>query len=314
LRLKFRDKTADVHINTLKIYRAAIPIAMGYTFLASIFSMNNLGLFNFSNTAILRDILTIDIMFFSFMAIFSVFIFIVFTNLNKVVKLKEEEIKTKNQKLLKIERLSAIGEVSARISHDMRNPISVLKNALHVLETRSKDEDITMSWKEFGMIQRAVTRMSHQVEDVLDFVREKPLDKKYVNLKDILNMAAYNIPKNKNVKITLPENQVMASCDDELIERVFNNLLLNAFQAIEKNGEIKIRISDSPSEVTIDFEDSGPGMSDEVLSNMMEPLFTTKQQGTGLGLTCCTKIIDQHNGWIDFKNNPTTFKVHLPKK
>ncbi len=196
----------------------------------------------------------------------------------------------------------------------MRNPISVLKNALHVLETRSKDEDITMSWKEFGMIQRAVTRMSHQVEDVLDFVREKPLDKKYVNLKDILNLAAYNVPKNKNVKITLPENQVMASCDDELIERVFNNLLLNAFQAIEKNGEIKIRISDSPSEVTIDFEDSGPGMSDEVLSNMMEPLFTTKQQGTGLGLTCCTKIIDQHNGWIDFKNNPTTFKVHLPKK
>ncbi len=314
LRLKFRDRTAPVHINTLKIYKAAIPISMGYTFFASIFSMYNLGLFDFSNTQISRDIFSINIMVFSFMAIFSAFIFIVFTNLNKVIKLKEIEIKNKNQKLLKIERLSAIGEVCARISHDMRNPISILKNVVNILETRSKDEEVSVSWKEFRIIQRAVSRMSHQVEDVLDFVREKPLDKKYVNLKEILNLAAYNLPKNKNIKIRLPENQAIVKCDDEQIERVFINLLLNSFQAIKENGEIKISITDNHSEVTIDFEDSGPGIPDEVLSNMMEPLFTTKQEGTGLGLTCCTKIIDQHEGWINFKNNPTIFQVHLPKK
>lgn len=313
MRLKFRDKTAPVHINTLKIYKAAIPISMGYTFFASIFSMHNLGLFDFSNTQVIKDIFSINIMFFSFMAIFSAFIFIVFTNLNKVVRLKEKEIKNKNQKLLKIERLSAIGEVSARISHDMRNPISVLTNVVHVLEERSKDEEITMSWKEFGIFQRAVGRMSHQVEDVLDFVREKPLDKKYVNLKEILNLAANNLPKNKNIKITLPDNQAIVKCDDEQIERVFINLLLNAFQAIKENGEIKISITDNHSEVTIDFEDSGPGIPDEVFSNIMEPLFTTKQQGTGLGLACCTRIVEQHEGSINFKNNPTTFQVHLPK-
>jgi len=314
LKLKFRDRTAPVHINTLKIYKAAIPISMGYTFFASIFTMHSLGLFDFSNTQIIRDVFGISIMFFSFMAIFSAFIFIVFINLNKVVKLKEKEIENKNQKLLKIGRLSAIGEVSARISHDMRNPISVLKNVVHVIETRSKDEEISMSWKEFGIIQRAVARMSHQVEDVLDFVREKPLDKKYVNLKEILKLATYNMPKNKNVKVTLPKNQAMIKCDDEQIERVFINLLLNAFQAIQENGEIKIRISDNSSEVTIDFEDSGPGIPDEVLSNIMEPLFTTKQEGTGLGLACCTRIVEQHKGSINFKNNPTTFQVHLPKK
>jgi len=314
LRLHLREKIPAVHINTLKVYRAAIPISMGYTFFASIFSMHNLGMFDFSNPRIAQDILGIDIMFFSFMAIFSVFIFIVFTNLNKVVKLKESEILNKNQKLLKIERLSAIGEVSARISHDMRNPISVLKNVVKVIETKDKDKDISITWKEFGVVQRAVNRITHQVEDVLDFVREKPLDKKFVNLNEILDMAANSVPKTKNIKISLPENQVMVKCDDEQIERVFVNLMLNAFQAIKQNGEIKIKINDNPSEVTIYFEDSGPGIPDEILTNIMEPLFTTKQQGTGLGLTCCTRIVDQHNGWIDFKNNPTTFKVHLPKK
>jgi len=314
LKLTFRDKTAPVHINTLKIYKAAIPISMGYTFFASIFSMNNLGLFDFSNTQIIGDLFGINIMFFSFMAIFSAFIFIVFTNLNKVIKLKEKEIKNKNQKMVKIERLSAIGEVSARIAHDMRNPIAILKNVVTMIETKNKNEKITMSQKEFKIIQRAVSRMTHQVEDVLDFVREKPLDKKYVNLKEIINLAAYNIPKNKNVKITYPENQAMIKCDDEQIERVFINLLLNAFQAIKENGEIKIRITDNPSEVTVDFEDSGPGIPYEALSNIMEPLFTTKQEGTGLGLACCTRIIEQHKGWIDVKNNPTIFQVHLPKK
>ncbi len=314
MRLHLREKMPPVHINTLKVYRAAIPISMGYTFLASILSMHNLGMFDFSNPKIVQDFLGIDIMVFSFMAIFSLFIFIVFANLNKVVKLKEAEILNKNQKLLKIERLSAIGEVSARISHDMRNPISVLKNVVNVLETKNRDEDISITWKEFGVIQRAVNRMSHQVEDVLDFVREKPLDKKFVNLNEIIDTAAGTVPKNKNVKITLPENQAMVKCDDEQIERVFINLLLNAFQAIKQNGEINIKISDDPSEVTIDVEDSGPGIPDEILSNIMEPLFTTKQQGTGLGLTCCTRIIEEHEGWIEFKNNPTTFKVHLPKK
>jgi len=305
---------APVRINTLKVYRAAIPISMGYTFVASILSMHNLGMFDFSNPKIVQDFLGIDIMVFSFMAIFSLFIFIVFTSLNKVVKLKEAEILNKNQKLLKIERLSAIGEVSARISHDMRNPISVLKNVVNVLETRKKDEDISISWKEFAVIQRAVNRMSHQVEDVLDFVREKPLEKKFVNLNEIIDTAASTVPKNKNVKIKLPENQAMVKCDDEMIERVFINLLLNSFQAIKQDGEIKIKITDEPSEVTIDVEDSGPGIPEEILSKIMEPLFTTKQQGTGLGLTCCTRIIEEHNGWIEFANNPTTFRVHLPKK
>jgi len=276
--------------------------------------MHNLGMFDFSNPKVIQDFLGIDIMVFSFMAIFSLFIFIVFTSLNKVVKLKEAEILNKNQKLIKIERLSAIGEVSARISHDMRNPISVLKNVVNVLETRKKDEDISISWKEFAVIQRAVNRMSHQVEDVLDFVREKPLEKKFVNLNEIIDTAASTVPKNKNVKIKLPENQAMVKCDDEMIERVFINLLLNSFQAIKQDGEIKIKITDEPSEVTIDVEDSGPGIPDEILSKIMEPLFTTKQQGTGLGLTCCTRIIEEHNGWIEFANNPTTFRVHLPKK
>ena len=94
---------------------------------------------------------------------------------------------------------------------------------------------------------------------------------------------------------------------------VFDNLITNALQSINDNGCITIRIIDLENDVIIDVEDSGPGVPDDIISKIFEPLFTTKKKGTGLGLASCKSIVEQHGGTISVKNDPSTFSIKLPK-
>ena len=95
---------------------------------------------------------------------------------------------------------------------------------------------------------------------------------------------------------------------------VFNNILINAIQAIGKqNGEINIKFEEEEEFIAIHFENSGPPIPESILPHIFEPLITTKEIGTGLGLASCKKIIENHGGIIDAKNNPTTFTIRLPK-
>ena len=165
----------------------------------------------------------------------------------------------------------------------------------------------------YGRLRRAMNRMSHQVDDVLDFVRTSDLKLEPYSVLDIINIVKDGITIPSDVKVTSDQEDVRINCDYRKIEAVFTNLLLNAIQAIENNGEVKIRIIDNADDVLVAFEDSGPGIEPEALSKIFDPLFTTKQLGTGLGLSICKNIVEQHGGSITVKNNPTTFLVRLPK-
>ncbi len=100
---------------------------------------------------------------------------------------------------------------------------------------------------------------------------------------------------------------------NRLISYNFDNLLNNSIQAINDDGKITIRIIDLENEGEIEVEDSGDGVSDEIISKVFEPLFTTKKKGTGLGLASCKSIVEQHGGVIYVRNNPTVFTIKLPK-
>ena len=98
------------------------------------------------------------------------------------------------------------------------------------------------------------------------------------------------------------------------MEVVFSNLITNAVQAIENNGELNLRINEEPNEVIVEIEDSGPGIPQENISKIFDPLFTTKPTGTGLGLVSCKNIVEQHGGTISVRNNPTVFSCEIAKK
>jgi len=243
-------------------------------------------------------------------------------NLEKVV-LKDKELELqrdylsrqvdeKSGELMKSEKLAIIGELASRMAHDLRNPLSTIKNTIEIMESKPKLR-IEEKLQYYGRMRRAMNRMSHQVDDVLDFVRTTDLKLQQYSVLDIINIVKDSITIPNDVSVNVEQENVRINCDYRKIEAVFTNLFLNAIQAVENKGDVRIRIIDNMQDVLIAFEDSGPGIDSENLGKIYEPLFTTKQTGTGLGLSICKNIIEQHGGSITVKNNPTTFLVRLPK-
>lgn len=216
----------------------------------------------------------------------------------------------------KSEKLKAIGELAARLAHDLRNPLSVIKNTIEIMESKPKlqlEEKIIY----YGRLRRAIDRISHQIEDVLDFVRPSSLHFEKYLLNDIIGDTLEKIVIPDTVTITLPTNFVYAVCDGIKMEVVLTNLIINSIQAMNNSGQIGIILSDMPNDVMIQISDTGCGIPSGVLSKIFEPLFTTKQTGTGLGLASCKKIVEQHMGMITASSKEgkgTTISIILPKE
>jgi len=244
-------------------------------------------------------------------------------NLSKIAmseqKLKQQrdnlkiELREKTKKLVQAERLSAIGELTARLAHDLRNPLTVLKGVVEIARSKTNSGETSFTTKQIDMMERAIVRMSNQIDDVLEFVKIQSLHSTKNSLLDTIGLSLAKINKSDNVQIHIPETDVEFIYDSDKIEVVFDNLLTNCLQAINDNGEITIRITDLEDGVEIDIEDSGDGVPNELLSRIFEPLFTTKKKGTGLGLASCKSIIEQHGGIITVKNKPSVFTIKLPK-
>ena len=227
----------------------------------------------------------------------------------------ERQVKLKTEQLLKKEKLTAIGELSARIAHDMRNPLSIIKNSLEIMKSSQKNMD-EKTKKQWDRIDRSIFRISHQVDDVLDYVKVNPLTKKSTKLSFILRDSIKRVSIPKNINVTLPKNDVVIPCDSERMKVVFVNLIMNAIQAMEfKKGEINISVTnESPDVVLITIKDNGPGIPKKLIHKIFDPLFTTRQIGTGLGLPSCKNIIEKHNGSIDVSSTMgkgTTFLIRL---
>jgi signal transduction histidine kinase len=231
--------------------------------------------------------------------------------------------KTKNQtkfiiqaqnEMIKKEKLSTIGELTARISHDLRNPLSAIQLSMQNIEMRiNKNLDPKLA-EYIPVINNALYRINHQINQVLGFVRATPLDMKLVSISKILQESIKNTNIPKNISITLPENDSSLIASRVQLEAAFSNILSNSVDAIgENNGNITIRTRNENNDLILEFEDSGTGISKENIDKIFEPLFTTKQQGTGLGLASVKSIIDTHGGTISVKSPPTIITITLPQ-
>ena len=215
----------------------------------------------------------------------------------------------------RLKSLNVIGDLSARISHDFRNPISIIRNSLELMKIQNPDLN-EKNKNHIIMMERAIARISHQLEEVLDYVLPRPLNLETCSLCGILDSALSKIDLGK-VKVSAPGKDCTILCDGSKIEIVFSNLILNAIQAMEKKGSIHVRINDKTESVVIEVEDTGPGIPKHLIEKMFEPLFTTRQIGTGLGLVSCKSIVEKHGGTIEIRTQigkGTTFIITLPKR
>lgn len=223
----------------------------------------------------------------------------------------EKELARSNEKL-KNEKLTTIGLVSARLSHDLRNPLTVIKSTIQIHQLKNKDSMTDEDKKRFDRVDDAINSMVHQIEGVLAFVQNKPLDLETTSISLVLERAVNMIEVPPTVKIILPEKDMKINCDSKKLEVVFYNLMVNAIQAMNEKGTITIRIKQKNNQIVIEFEDSGPGVPQEMLSQIFDPLFTTKNLGTGLGLSSCMGIAKQHGGTITVQTSPSIFSVIFP--
>ncbi|MDE1826303.1 MAG: histidine kinase [Thaumarchaeota archaeon] len=222
------------------------------------------------------------------------------------------QLEATTKDLVKAEKFAVVGELAARLAHDLRNPLSVIKNTMDIMSARPNMK-IEERLQYAARFQRAVQRMSHQIDDVLEFVKKTDLVLQPTTLFSIMESAISGLIIPSNVRISKPPQDIQINCESRKMEAVFSNLIMNSIQAMDEKGEIKIRVNDLGSSIKIEFEDAGPGIPPSIISKLFEPLFTTKLTGTGLGLSICKNVIEQHGGTITVKSPPTIFTINLPK-
>lgn len=235
----------------------------------------------------------------------SILLFYVFRILAKNLEL--------TQKAINSEKISAMGIMASRISHDIRNPLTVISMSLNLLK-KNMGTDVDEKTKEYAKrIEDSVESVLSIIEDVLEFTKTHKVQKKTIILNDALENVVSNIDVPSEIKIILPQDKYSIFCDLSKIKSVFSNLITNAIESMSNEGTITISVKDESDYQSIIFTDTGPGIDNDKILEIFEMLFTTKSFGTGLGLGICKKIVEYHGGTISVKNNPTTFIIKLPK-
>lgn len=206
------------------------------------------------------------------------------------------------------EKLASMGRMVASIAHEIRNPLGIIRSSSEFLIRRHKTEDATTQAM-LSAIYDESCRLGVTVNDFLDYARPRQPRQDSVNIRDVVNKTmAFLGGEFQRLGVVIHANlasDITVSGDADLLYRAFYNILANAQQAMNGPGEIFIE-SSLPEEgrIILTFRDTGPGFSEETLSKAMDPFFTTKDNGTGLGLPIVQAIIDSHGGSMKLSNAP----------
>jgi|APSaa5957512493_1039668.scaffolds.fasta_scaffold35768_1 PAS domain S-box-containing protein len=215
------------------------------------------------------------------------------------------------EKLAKKEQMSILGGLLSRMSHDIKNPLTVIKSMTSIMKLQSEMNE--KNEEHFQLIEKALETIQFQVDDVLDFVRKKPPTIKKEFISKIISDAIDSLIVPKNIEIKLPSADIELFCDARKISSAITNVISNSIQAIENSGIIEIKITNKSDSIVLQILDSGKGIEKEKINQIFDPLFTTKQSGTGLGLASVKSIIETHGGTVSATSLPTTFTITLPK-
>ncbi|MFB5627819.1 MAG: sensor histidine kinase, partial [Nitrosarchaeum sp.] len=169
------------------------------------------------------------------MTIFSAMIAMLNSKLTKANEMKSIKINELSNELIKKERLSAIGELAARLSHDLRNPLSVIKSSIELITLRNADKLSTSDKEAIQRVDNAISRMTNQIKDVLNYVKQTPVEKKEISITSCIKSSIDEIQIPTKIDIRLPENHTQVFADEIKLEIVFSNLLRNAIDAIGNN-------------------------------------------------------------------------------
>jgi len=246
-------------------------------------------------------------------------------------KLAEEQVLKQAAELQRAAQLSFVGELAAGLAHEIKNPLAGIQGAVDILIRRRDKNDPEREALE-GM-RHEVERIDSTVRALLDRARPRLVSVRECSLTEVVERAV-NVAKaqlgkaaasQKEIRIEFEssEDEILIRIDHGQIEDAVLNLVINAIDAVDGNGHIKIRVGrsesnrlDSPAqEAVVEVSDDGPGISEANLGRIFNPFFTTRHDGTGLGLPAVRRIARLHGGSVDVKSSPgegSVFTIHLP--
>ena len=238
-------------------------------------------------------------------------------------------LKEAQDALIKKGRLEQMGQLTATIAHELRNPLGAVRTSAFVMEKRLKNSGLDLE-AQFNRIKNGVTRCDNIIAQLLDFSRGKQLDCKLFNFDDwlakVVEEEAARLPPNVNIKCLLGLGGLHVSFDPGRLQRAILNLISNASEAMVGIDGLAAK-TDAPEAlitmvtgldgpfVTIRVSDNGPGMTADIIDRIREPLFTTKNFGTGLGVPVIEQVAAQHGGSLSIESvigEGSSFTLRLP--
>ncbi|HOM27920.1 MAG TPA: ATP-binding protein [Deltaproteobacteria bacterium] len=229
------------------------------------------------------------------------------------------ELKELEKKYYESQKLAAIGQLSAGIAHEIRNPLSSIKMSLQILEKRMQPQGNDL--KRFKIAQREVEHLEKLVSDVLLYAKPMEPSKSPCDLRQVADQAIAMVEKSieeKRIEVhrDYPPDLHLVPVDPAMIGQALINVLQNAIDAMDVGGRLGVVLREEPKSASITVEDNGSGIDEGDMPYLFNPFFTKKSYGTGLGLTQVEKIVTLHGGSIDVKSRKgegTRFRIVLPR-
>lgn len=234
-----------------------------------------------------------------------------------------EKSRQLEQQLQQAEKSAVVGRLGSAIAHEIRNPLNYINLTLDHLRAKfapAEEKERETFERLTSQLKKEVARINGQITDFLRYSRPVKLDLQPVDIRRVVEdsmliVQAQAEEQHVTVSVVERENAPEILGDAEILRSVFNNLFLNAVQAMSEGGKLKVTISNIADSVQIEVADTGGGIAPENLDKIFEPYFSTKETGTGLGLAIVKKIVEDHNGAIEVAskiNEGTVFTVKLP--
>lgn len=222
------------------------------------------------------------------------------------------------EQLMQAERLATLGEMSAKIAHEVNNPLGIIKNYLLLLKRQGGDTAKVQDYVE--IVSQEIDRIARIVNELRRFHRPSRVEFTVVDVRAVLEstlVLSWRQLIGSGIELVrrFPHDPLPVKGNADHLRQVFLNLVLNARAAMEKGGRLTVELVRQDKQAVIRFSDTGPGIPDEIVPRIFEPFFTTKgDDGSGLGLSICQGIIKSHKGSITFKNVPGggCFEIILP--
>jgi signal transduction histidine kinase len=235
------------------------------------------------------------------------------------IKQRAQVQKELQEQLHQAERLAVLGEMVAGVSHEIKNPLGIIRSTAELLASMPNANDTQR--KLSTVITEESTRLNRIVTEFLDFARPQNPNLQTCDLKEIIekNLSFLDPELQKRgitVRNNLDSRSLALLADQDLLYRAFLNIFINSIQSMDNGGKIEVFASHERDNYRVEIEDNGCGINQEHLKRIFNPFFTTREKGSGLGLSIVRKIIEAHQGIITIeseKGQGTRVKLLLPR-